>query len=92
MRKLLLLLPFLMAPAAQAWPLWAEQQAIKFCEYRAIGIDTITAIQAVRRDLNEYPQLVDAVPAAEADGTYVKVTAAAIKEECPGEWQRGLKN
>ena len=36
------------------------------------------------------PQLVEAVLAAEADGTYVKVTAAAIKEECPGEWQRGL--
>ena len=81
-----------MAPAAQAWPLWAEKQAIKFCEYRSIGIDTVTAIQAVRRDLNEYPRLFRAVLAAEADGTYEKVTAAAIHKYCRGEWHRGLKN
>ena len=49
--KRLLLLPLLMAPAAEARPLWAEQQAIKFCENRSIGIETLTAIQAANRDL-----------------------------------------
>ena len=29
--------------------------------------------------------------AAQDDGTFIKTTAAAIKEECPGKWQRGLK-
>lgn len=55
MKRLLLLL-LLMAPAEEAWPLWAEQQAIKFCEYRSIGIETLAAIQAANRDLRiDYP-------------------------------------
>ena len=92
MKRLLLLLPLLMAPAAQAWPLWEEQQAIKFCEYRSIGIDTVTAILAANRDLRtDYPWIGEDMQAAQDDGTFVKTTAASIKEQCPGECQRGLK-
>ena len=92
MKRRLLVLTLVMAPAAQAWPLWAEQQAIKFCEYRSIGIDTLTAVQAANRDLRtDYPWMGEVMGQAQDDGTFVKTTAAAIKDECPGEWQKGLK-
>ena len=49
-------------------------------------------MQAANRDLRtDYPWIGEEMQAAQDDGTFIKTTASAIKEECPGEWQRGLR-
>ncbi|MEC7738056.1 MAG: hypothetical protein VYE46_04170 [Cyanobacteriota bacterium] len=90
MRKVLLLLPLLLAPAAQAWPYWAEVHAESFCEYRSIGLSTEKSWGASYRDLlAQYPGFHDQILAAQDDGTWAATTAAAIDEACPDAWQIG---
>ena len=91
MKRLLLFLPLLMAPAAQAWPFWAEDQAKRFCEYRSVGVSTEKAMFAANRDQkNDYGETIGAeIQAAMDDGTYVPATIATIKLRCPGAWESG---